>query len=169
MESTAAHPRQVATAHDIPTSIVVLACHSGKPVEPDRKRTTMGQREDLSRVGKRHRSLTRRVEGGEQEDEEGNSAKVSTAIAGDVKAEAGSKQSPGHLGEGEEQQSTTTPSVDGPNGGESEEEVDQTESPRSEQGRGGRGAGGSEDSARVEGNNVDCRMVSDTLEADSGS
>lgn len=103
MESTAAQPRQVATAHDMPTSIVILACHSGKSVKPDRIRTTVGQREDLSRVGKRHRSLARRVEGGEQKDEEGNSAQVSTAITGNVEAEAGSKQSPGHLGEGEEQ------------------------------------------------------------------
>lgn len=120
------------------------------------KHTTVRQRENLGRVGKRNRSLARRVEGGEKEDEEGNGAQVSTAIAGDVEAESSSKQGPGHLREGEEQQSPTAPGVDRQHGGESEEEVDQAESPRGEQGRRVGSSSRHKDGAGVKGNNVDC-------------
>lgn len=100
------------------------------------KHTTVREGEDFGRVSEGNRSLARGVECRKQEDEEGNGAKVSTTISGDVEAEGRSKQSPGHLREGEQQQSATTPSVDRGHGGESEQEVHQAESPRGEQGRG---------------------------------
>lgn len=118
------------------------------------KHTTVRKRKDLGRVGEGHRTLTGRVERGEQEDEESNGGQVGSAWR-DVKAECRGKQSPSHLWKGEEQQSSTAPSVDGPDGGEGEEEIDQTEPPGGKQSALIRSSRLHEDGARVEGNNVD--------------
>lgn len=114
----------------------------------------MGKRKDLGRVGEGHGTLTGRVERGEQEDKESNGGQVSSACR-DVEAECRAKQSPSHLWEGEEQQSSTAPGIDGPDGGEGEEEIDQTESPRGKQSALVRSSSLHEDGAGVEGNDVD--------------
>lgn len=87
----------------------------------------MGQGEHFSRVCERHWPLARRVEGSEEEDEEGDETEVGPVFLGNVEAETGCQESPCHLWEGEDQQSSSTPGIDGPNGGERKDEVDKTE------------------------------------------
>lgn len=80
------------------------------------------------------------------------------AALGDQEAEAGSQQCPGHLREREKQQVPTPESVDGPERGEGEDEVDETKAPRCEQSLETAGTGGLEDGGRVESDDVDtCR------------
>jgi hypothetical protein len=74
----------------------------------------MAQREDLSGVGERHRSLTRRVECGEQVDEESDQTQMRRVISGDVEAEPGCKQCPGHVRECEQQKRSAAEGVDCP-------------------------------------------------------
>lgn len=99
-------------------------CH--RPTHPD---LPMRQREDFGRVRKRDWSLTGRVKGREQEDEECNQAEVSPVVLVNDKTKTGGKQGPSHLRESEEQERSATPGVDGPNGGPGKRKVDETESP----------------------------------------
>ena len=87
----------------------------------------MAKREDFGRVRKWDRAFAGRVEGGEKVDEECDQAEVRLVVDRDIEAEASSKESPGHVGEGEQQQVATAERVNSPYGGECEQEVDQTE------------------------------------------
>ena len=109
----------------------------------------------LGRVRVRDRPLAWRVESGEEEHKESDTAQVRLGITRNVEAEAGGQQGPGHLGKSEEQQGAATVGVDGEDGRESEEEVDQTESPRRKQSLGNASTGLLEDSRGVEGDDVD--------------
>jgi len=75
----------------------------------------MAQREHFSRVGKRHRTFTGRVECREQVDKKRDHPKVRLAVVWDVEAEAGCEQSPGHVRESEQQEGSATEGIDGPN------------------------------------------------------
>ena len=94
----------------------------------------MREREDLGRVCEWHGPLTWGVEGGKEEDEEGNHAEMCIRLFRDDEAETGGKQSPCHVGEGEEKESAATPGVNGPDGRPSEDEVDETKAERGKQG-----------------------------------
>ena len=78
------------------------------------------EREDLGGVGEWHGTFTRRVEGSEQEDEEGDEADMSGARLRNVKAESGSQEGPGHLGESEQEKGSSSVCIDGPHGGPGE-------------------------------------------------
>jgi len=77
---------------------------------------SVAQREHLSRVGERHRTLAWRVERCEEVDEERNQSQVRLAVVRDVEAEAGCEQSPGHVRESEQEQRPAAKGVDGPDG-----------------------------------------------------
>lgn len=90
----------------------------------------MGEWEDFSGVREWNWTLTGRVECVKEVDEEGNGTDVGGLVAlWDVEAETCSQQGPAHVGEGEEEQSSSTEGVDGPDGWESEDEVDDTKTP----------------------------------------
>lgn len=72
-------------------------------------RLAMGQGEDLGGVGEGHRTLTGGVEGAEHEDEEAHQGGSEGAcVGGDEGAETGGEESPCHLGEGEEEETSST-------------------------------------------------------------
>ena len=73
----------------------------------------MREREDLGGVGKWHGIFTWRVEGPEQEDEEGDETDVSGFRARDVETESGSQEGPSHLGESEQEAGSSSIGVDG--------------------------------------------------------
>ena len=76
----------------------------------------MREREDLGRVGEWHGTFTGRVEGSKQEDEEGNETDVGGARFRNVEAEPGSQESPGHLGESEQEKGSPSVGIDGSDG-----------------------------------------------------
>lgn len=115
----------------------------------------MGQWKNFSGVGKRNRTLPGRIECSEDEDKKRNTCQVSSGLFRDVEAEAGSQQGPGHVWEGEEQQSSTTESVDSGHSGKGEKEVHKTKSPGGKKSPGNTGPCLLEDSRRIEGDNVD--------------
>ena len=80
----------------------------------------MREGEDLSRVCERHRTFTRRVEGNEQKDKEGNETDVSGARRRNVEGKPGSQESPSHLGESEQEKGPSSIGVDGPDCGPGE-------------------------------------------------
>lgn len=82
----------------------------------------MGQWEDLSRVGVRDWTLTRRVECREQEDKERNNTEmgVTCAIRGNEERESGTKQCPGHLRESEQEEGSPSVCIDRSNSGPGE-------------------------------------------------
>lgn len=119
---------------------------------------TMGQGKDLGGVGEGHGTLTGRVEGAEEEDEQADQTSTELAVLVVVlnqSAETSSEQSPEHLREGEEQEGAAAEGVDGPESREGKEPVDHTEPERTDHGNEVAHAGLGEDSGRVEGNNVD--------------
>ena len=69
-----------------------------------------------------HRTFSLRVKGGEQKDEERDETELGLAL-GNEETKTGSEQGPGHLGEGEEQQRSSSEGVDGEQGGESKDEA----------------------------------------------
>lgn len=69
---------------------------------------TVGQRVDFGRVGEGHGTFTGGVEGAEEEDEEADETSSDVAlIFVHEGGETGGEKSPGHLGEGEEEKSTS--------------------------------------------------------------
>ena len=74
---------------------------------------SMREGEDLGGVGERHGTVTWRVEGPEQEDEE--EIDVSRVRARDVETKSGSQEGPSHLGESEQEGSSSV-GVDGSDG-----------------------------------------------------
>lgn len=102
---------------------------------------TMGERETLGRVGPRNGAFTWGVYGGEHENKEGDAWQRGRAGRRDPEAEAGGQQSPGHVGEGEQQKETTAEAVNSPDGRPGKSEVDQTVAPRGKQGLLDTGAG----------------------------
>jgi hypothetical protein len=94
--------------------------------------TTMRQWEYLSGVCEWYWTLSRGVERSEQENEEGNTAKMCSSIAWNVEAKASREQRPSHLRESKQEQCTSAPSVNCPNCWECEKEVDQSKAPRRE-------------------------------------
>lgn len=94
----------------------------------------MRQREDLSRVCEWHRAFTWRVEGAEQIHKEGNQAEMGCVILGNVVGHTRCEQSPEHVRERKEQESTAAESIDGPDGGPGKNEVDKTKTEGSDQG-----------------------------------
>ena len=108
---------------------------NGRPEEasgdgPGHADFTMREWENLGGVSERHGAFTWGVEGGEKENEEGNHAKMGSAVLRDDEAKSGCKQSPCHVGEGKEKESAATPGIDSPDRGPSKDEVDETESER---------------------------------------
>lgn len=73
----------------------------------------------------------------------------------DQGAETSGQERPGHVGEREQQQCSSTESVNGPHGRESEQEIDETETPRGPQCLESRESRVGEDGGGVEGNDVD--------------
>jgi len=69
--------------------------------------------EDLSGVGEWHRTFTWRVEGSEQEDEEGDETDVGRARCRNIETESGSQEGPGHLGESEQEKGSSSIGIDG--------------------------------------------------------
>ena len=121
-DSTEAQKLFVATAQDIPTSTfrqhsTYLDFQKQRRVLEKDERTSMTQRKHLSRVRKRHRSFTRRVEGVEEVDEQRDEPEVGAAALGDPEAEACRHQGPAHVGEGEEEEGAAAEGVDCPDGG----------------------------------------------------
>ena len=115
----------------------------------------MGEWEDLGGIGEGDRAFAGGVEGSEEEDEEGDHADVGFSSLGDEEAEAGSQQGPSHLREGEKQQRTASPGINGPDRGPSEHEIDSTKAPGSEKGFEVACAGLDEDGGGVEGYDID--------------
>ena len=113
-------------------------------------RTSMTQREYLSRVRERDRTLAGRVKGRKHEDEECDDAQMRTALLGNVEGEAGCQQRPRHLRESEEEQGAAPVGVDGEEGRDGKEEVHGAEAERGEQRFDGTGACSSEDRGGVE-------------------
>ena len=115
----------------------------------------MREREDLGRVSEWHGSFSWGVEGGEEEDEEGDKSKMGCFLFWNDEAKTGCKQSPCHVGESEEKESTATPGINGPDSGPSEDEIDETESERGKQGIQIASTSVHEDSRGVESDDVD--------------
>jgi len=72
--------------------------------------------EDLSGVGEGYGTFARRVEGSEQENEEGDETNVGGARRWNVETESGSQEGPGHLGESEQEKGSSSIGVDGSDG-----------------------------------------------------
>jgi hypothetical protein len=83
--------------------------------------------EDFCGVCERNRTFTGRVESVVDVDEEGDHAEMSSAALGDEIAHSSSEQSPTHVREGEEEQTTSSKSIDRPDCRPGEGEVDETE------------------------------------------
>ena len=88
------------------------------------------ERENLCAVGKRDRTFSRGVKCGEEEDEEGDQAEMRSVFLGDVKAEAGGKRGPGHLGECEQEQCAAAEGVNGEECWPGKDEVDEAKAER---------------------------------------
>jgi hypothetical protein len=80
---------------------------------------------------------------------------VGATVTGHERAQSGSEERPGHVGEGEEQEGAAAEGVDGPEGREGEEEVDGAEAEGREERIEVRGPGLLEDGAAVESDDVD--------------
>ena len=74
---------------------------------------------------------------------------------GDVEAECGGEECPGHVGEGEEEEGAAPESVDRAHGGPGEGEVDEAETPGGEEGGSRRGVRFDVEGGGVEGHDVD--------------
>lgn len=115
----------------------------------------MRKGEDFRRVGERHWSFTRRIESSEQENEERNETQMCLTGFWNQEAKPSGKQSPSHLGEGEEQQCASSECVNGPNRRKSKDEIDETKPKTGEQGSQGSATGGDKDTGAVKCDDVD--------------
>lgn len=122
---------------------------------PGHTNFSVGQREDLGGVGEWNGSFSWTVESAEDVDEKGHQSEMGSAAAGDKQTQAGCQQTPGHLWEGEQQESAATVGVNCPDGGPGESKVDKTETEGRKQSVGGIRAGLLENRGRVKGDNVD--------------
>ena len=129
----------------------------------------MREWEDLGGVGERHGTFSWGVEGGEEEDEEGDKAKMGCLLLWDDEAKTRCQQGPRHVGEGEEKESTAPPGINGPDSGPGKDEVDETESERSEQGIQVIGSSVYEDSRRVESDDVDAAHLLSQHDCEGGA
>lgn len=111
--------------------------------------------EDFSTVCKWYRAFTRRVEGGEEVNEKCHKTQMGSTAPGNQGAETGGQQCPGHVGEREQKQRSAAKCIDCPDGGPSEDEVDQTKAERCEQRVKVVGSCLFEDGGGVESDNVD--------------
>ena len=127
----------------------------------------MRQGEDFGRVGEWYRTFPRGIEGGEEEDEQCDEGGAGGAHVHEG-AEAGGEERPHHLREGEEEEGATTEGVDGPEGGEREEPVDETEAEGRKQGLELRRAGFFKDGGAVEGDDVDAAHLLGDHDGESG-
>jgi len=84
----------------------------------------------LCTVCKGHWTLARRIESTEEEDEERNQRQTSTTVLRNPEAESSGEQCPSHVGEGEQQKTSSTERVDCPNCREGEREVDKSKTER---------------------------------------
>lgn len=115
----------------------------------------MRQGEHFCRVSERYRALAWAVESAKKEDKESNRTQVSPRILRDIEAESCGKQSPRHLWEGEEKKVPSSVRVDGPHGGKGEYEVHESKAERSQESFCHICTSFSEDSGRVESDDVD--------------
>lgn len=76
-------------------------------------------------------------------------------FGGNEEAEACGKECPGHLREGEEEESATAEGIDCPQGWEGEDEIDEAETERGEEGANGGSSSLGEDSRGVESDDID--------------
>ena len=88
----------------------VVGCHS-----PGHADFTMGEGEDLCGVRERDGTFARRVEGVVDVDEESHHAEMGTTALRDPVTHAGKEKTPTHVRECEQQQSSTSEGIDGPN------------------------------------------------------
>lgn len=127
----------------------------------------MGEGEDLGTVGERNRAFTRGVESAEHEHEESDERSSRCSLF-HQSAQTGRKQSPHHLRESEEEQRSSSESVDGPESGESEEPVDETETERAQHGLKIVVSSINEDSGRVKGDDVNTTHLLCNHNSESG-
>lgn len=137
----------------------------GRPTQicrdrPSHSLFSLSEREDLSGVGERNGTLSRRINGSEEEDEEGNDSDLhgSSDIGGlvrDEESETGTQDRESHSREGEEKKCSSTITIDGEDGGEGENEVNSAETEGREQCLLLRGSSKNEDGRGVEGDDVD--------------
>lgn len=116
---------------------------------------TVGQGENLGRVGKGDGALAGRVEDVEKIDEQRDEAQMGVAALGDPETEPRRQERPAHVGESEEEQRPPSERVDRPHGRPGEEEVYQTEPPGGQETAGVAGAGVRKHRRRVKGDDVD--------------
>lgn len=90
----------------------------------------MRKGEGFGCISEWHRPFSRRVEGGEEEDEEGDHSEVSFTALRDVEAKSCRKESPRHLREGEKKQRPTSERVDGEETSPVKGKIDESESER---------------------------------------
>ena len=128
---------------------------------------TMRQGEDLGGVGERNRTFSRGVEGGEQEDEQADETTLGEGVF-DESAETSDEQSPEHVGEGEQQERSAAESVNGPESGEGEDPVDETETERAKHSLLLGHTSVQEDGGGVEGNNVDTAELLSKHDSEGG-
>jgi len=122
---------------------------------PGHANLTMCEREHLGRVSEGYGTFARRVEGREQVDEEGDETGACGRSRRDVEAESGGEKAPSHVRECKQQKISTPESIDSPDGGEGEREVNKTEAKGGEQSRSRGVPSIDEDSTRIERNDVD--------------
>lgn len=127
----------------------------------------MRQGEDFGGVGEWHGTLAGGVKGGEQEDEECNQGRAGGALV-EQSEQAGGKESPHHLRESKQQEGSTAKSVDGPEGREGKEPVDQPETETAQHGLELAIAGLLKDGGAVEGDDVDSAHLLGDHDRESG-
>ena len=93
----------------------------------------MREGKDFCRIGKRNGPLAWGVPGSKKVDEQRDKSDVSLAALRNQVAEAGSKKSPRHLGEGKQQKCSSAKSIDSPDSRPGKDEVDETKAHRSQQ------------------------------------
>ena len=84
---------------------------------------SLSEREDLSRVGEGNGTLSRRVDSGEEEDEEGNDSDLHRSsddgilrLIWDEEGQTRSEDGESHTGEGNEKQRSSSKAIDGEDG-----------------------------------------------------
>ena len=115
----------------------------------------MGQREDLRRVSEWDGTFTRRVEGIVDVDEESHQTEMGATALRDPVAHPSQEKTPTHVRECKQEQGSTAECIDGPDGREGEDEIDNTKAERREESAYITCARLDEDRRRVEGDDVD--------------
>lgn len=124
------------------------------------------QRECLRRVRERHGTLAGRVEDLEQIHacrDHGDTLLAQGVVGFDPEGEAGPEEADGQEGEGEEQEVAAAPGVDGEEGGESEDPVEDAGAHGCEEGFLDAVAGFDEDGGGIVGDYVDAAELSNYL------